>query len=937
MSDPLDIPADLMAGFLDEAPAYLSTLEDRLLAFEDAAQSGTIAIRDADDQARMNEIFRAAHSLKGLAASLGFHRIRDVTHILESILDQLRNGKRELSASDVEELFSIVDVLRELIRELTGPTAAPLDIQVHLDRLTAILNAAAPAAAPDATPLAPPCAACAPVAPAVTCADADLLARFVEATFESLDEANELLLKLEQTPRDEEAVNAVFRCVHNIKGACGAVGCATLQTLTHDLETLLDRIRSGRMEVDSPLITAMFKATDRIRRDVTAISERRFDAVTGAGIADLFSRWLAANASRPAPSGLTSSPSGASLPEDDVTTLVVTFPRGFADAPIQACILHNRLGDLGEIIGADPDVDMLENSSVVERLTIHLRTEVAPAVLERVVRAYAIESVSITPPAPHEPVTAAQPVAAAAPHCTGGPALQPAAAGRAASRADEAARTGGTERAGEPVRAGETLRVDIERLDQLMNLGGELLIIRARFSQIERRLSALLPHSNVVTAVEDVSQRLAGLRADIERAPARGGGVVALERAGDVAIDLETGLERIRDVLVGVRDSRGVVNDLAEAVHGLNRIAESMQKRIMQTRMVPIGPLFQRFRRVVRDLAKATGKRVDLVLRGEQTELDKRMIDELVDPLMHMVRNSVDHGIESPAGRSAAGKPESAIVTLSAFHRGRHICVQVRDDGSGINVQRVKRKIVERALATQGQVDALSDHEAIQYVFRPGFSTAEQVTDLSGRGVGMDIVRARIEDLNGTLELTSTPGAGTIITIHLPLTLAIIKAMLVRIGSVAYAIPLESVAEILTVGRGAMKNVQRRPVIQVREQVVPLGFIEQIFSTSEPEQQTTSIEAEALTVVIVGFHDQRIGLVVDEILGQEDIVIKDIASTFRDVQGVAGASIMGDGSVALILDVAALLDGFIEHSARALPRGATAAPQAPATRLATGK
>lgn len=918
MSGQLDVSADLLAGFLDEAPLFLTTLEDRLLAFEDEAQSGTIAIRDDGDKERMNEIFRAAHSLKGLAASLGFHRIRDVTHIMESIFDQLRNGKRELSASDVDALFSVVDVLRQLVKELTNPAERHIDIREHLDRLTAILERVPAAGAIPAPSAAPP---------AVTCDDSDLLARFVEAAVESLDEANEQLLKLERAPHDEETISAVFRCVHNIKGACGAVGCATLQAFTHDFETLLDRIRSGRTKVDSSLITTMLKALDQIRVDVAAISQRRYADVTGAGMQGVFDRWLNESttppASSPAPAALAQP---TELAEGDATTILVTFPKGFADAPIQACILHNRLGDLGEIVASEPNVDALESSSIVERLSIQMRTDVAPGALERIIRAHAIESVTITPARPCESTSPVAPPLGE----TGANHVPAVNAMPDPVRPREGPKAGEPLRAAEATKAGETLRVDLERLDQLMDLGGELVIAKARFSQIQRRLRELLPRSNVVSLVEDTAERITRLRSEIERATACADSA-ALREAAEIANTLESNLGQVRSVLLGVHDSRGPMNEFSETLHGLNRIAESMQKRIMQTRMVSIGPLFQRFRRVVRDIAKATGKKVDLVLHGEQTELDKRMIDGLVDPLTHMVRNSVDHGIETPAERLAAGKPETATVTLTAFHRGRHICVQVKDDGRGVNVERVRRKIVERELATQAQVDAMSDQQATQFIFRPGFSTAEKVTDLSGRGMGMDIVRNKVEGVSGSVKLESVRGEGTIVTINLPLTMAIINAMVVRIGSGTYAIPLEAVVEVLTAPRDSVRHVNRRPVIRSRESVIPLGYLEQIFSTGLPEQRTACAVSDRLTVVILGFQNQRLGLIVDEMIGQEDIVIKDIASNFRNVQGVAGASIMGDGTVALILDVAAMMSGFVERSARESNWSDAHAQPAPAT------
>ena len=307
------------------------------------------------------------------------------------------------------------------------------------------------------------------------------------------------------------------------------------------------------------------------------------------------------------------------------------------------------------------------------------------------------------------------------------------------------------------------------------------------------------------------------------------------------------------------------MNDFGEALHSLNRVSEGIQKRIMETRMVSIGPLFQRFRRVVRDIAKATGKDVDLVLHGEATELDKRMIDELGDPLTHMIRNSVDHGIEGPQDRIKAGKTPLAKITLNAFHCGRHICIEVKDDGRGVNTEAVRKKILERQMATAAEVERMSDKELVQYIFKPGFSTAEKVTDLSGRGMGMDIVMSKLDAINGTVEVESVSGVGCTVTIKLPLTMAIITAIIARIGKGVYAIPLETVAEIIAVPQSEIGYIQRRRVIRVRDRVIPIALFEQIFQCGAAELRTRCK------------HDQSITLVVWLILGANSVALASLA------------------------------------------------------------
>ncbi|MCZ6699749.1 MAG: chemotaxis protein CheA, partial [Planctomycetota bacterium] len=461
---------------------------------------------------------------------------------------------------------------------------------------------------------------------------------------------------------------------------------------------------------------------------------------------------------------------------------------------------------------------------------------------------------------------------------------------------------------------GETLRVDLDRLDQLMNLGGELVINRARFVQIHRQLGQLFTGGNVGYLVDDIAERINRLNQDIAGLSRTGDDRKIVKDLADTSHLLTHDFVAVRDIVHQVHESRSTMNDFSEALHSLNRVSEGIQKRIMETRMVSIGPLFQRFRRVIRDMSKSTGKEVELLLSGETTELDKRMIDELGDPLTHMVRNSVDHGIELPEERVKAGKPRLAKITLNAYHRGRYICIEVRDDGKGVNVEAVKAKILEKNLATPAQLEQMSEKEIIQYVFKPGFSTAKRVTDLSGRGMGMDIVINKLENFNGTVEIESESGKGAVVTIRLPLTLAIITSLLTRIGKGVYAVPLEMVAEIISVSRESVRYIQKRRAIQVRDRTIPVVLLEQVFDTDRADLQTRSRDDDSYTLVILGFQDEKIGLVVDEMIGQEDIVIKNLATNFRNVNGIAGASIMGDGTVSLILDVSSMMTMLAERS-----------------------
>jgi two-component system chemotaxis sensor kinase CheA len=340
----------------------------------------------------------------------------------------------------------------------------------------------------------------------------------------------------------------------------------------------------------------------------------------------------------------------------------------------------------------------------------------------------------------------------------------------------------------------------------------------------------------------------------------------------------------------------------------LDRISEGIQQGVMNMRMLPIGPLFSRFHRVIRDLTRANGKEIHLEISGESTELDKRMIDELGDPMIHIIRNAADHGIESPQVRMEAGKPRYGTISLCAFHRGSNIVIQVSDDGHGLDVARIRAKAVQRGLVSPADAERMTPREVCQLIWLPGLSTAEKVTEVSGRGVGMDIVRSKIEEINGSIDIDSELGRGTTLSITLPLTLAILPSLMVEIAGDVFAVPLESVAEIVNVGRDEVHTVQGRPMASVRDRVVPILTLDKVFNWRQEAKNNAAEESNAASLVIIGEGNQQLALAVHRVIGEEDVVIKSIADNYRNVAGIAGASILGDGRVSLILDPHALIE-----------------------------
>jgi two-component system chemotaxis sensor kinase CheA len=454
--------------------------------------------------------------------------------------------------------------------------------------------------------------------------------------------------------------------------------------------------------------------------------------------------------------------------------------------------------------------------------------------------------------------------------------------------------------------------VDIQRLDNLMNLAGELVVNKARFVQIARQMGPAFKKSSLSSRARGFGE---SMRRAIEmmKQHARGRDDAEVMWAEQLH-DLEAELDVLEEQSRHWEQSRRGFTQITEAIDQMARVSDSLQRGVLDTRMVPVAPLFNRFKRTVRDIALELGKRVQLEIRGETTELDKRLIDELGDPLVHLVRNAIDHGIEPADVRARRGKPETGTLTLEAMHSGNNVLITVRDDGGGIYVDKVRQKIVDRDLLPADAAAQLSDAEVTEYIWHPGFSTADSVSDISGRGVGMDIVKTRIAELNGTIEVQHAPGRGTTFTIRLPLTLAIIRSLLFRVRYGVFAVPIDNVREIVSVPVEDVLAVHGRQTFDVRGTFIPLVGIDDLFEWHGGNAELEADEADGevarrkrINVVILHSADQSIGLCVDELHGGQEIVIKSLAENFVHIRGLSGASILGDGSVCLLLDAGAVV------------------------------
>jgi two-component system chemotaxis sensor kinase CheA len=657
---------------------------------------------------------------------------------------------------------------------------------------------------------------------------------FIAETDEMLQMLDEQLVQLEQHGPSPELLQEVFRAAHTIKGSSAAIGHLRMAKLTHAMETLLDKVRHGEIGTTPMLTELLFQGLDMLK--VLSVEVQTLELTENLDIDSLVGRLeaLANNKDLAAggPEGVR--PSAIGSPAGASHHLVVKFE--VTDwAAVRAFQVLLALDDIGTVLVSNPSRSEIVAQQIKERLEVFFRT---PKSVDEI--RYAVTSVPEVELL--ELVYADEmPVSSAPVHeVTAADVISPGADGSAGD-AEQPGSVGGARKG--PARAGSaTVRIDVERLDRLLNLVGELVIDRTR---------------------------LLGL------------GKMLQDELGE----------------------HSLLSDITETTFHLGRVTDELQSEVMKSRMLPIGTVFSRFPRVTRDLATRQQKKVELTIEGQDTELDRSVIEEIGDPLVHLLRNAIDHGVEQPADRIAAGKPETATVRLAAEHVENSIVITVEDNGRGIDPARVKAKALEREIITAEAAQRMSDAEAVELIFAPGFSTASSVTDISGRGVGMDIVRTNVERLGGSVEVQSKLGEGSRFFLRLPLTLAIVQALLVRVGGGIYALPLASVTETLRVPVSDIQRLQQQEAILLRGRVLPIVRLTHLFQCdSELPPNPRDI-----LVVAVKVGERQIGLAVDRLLGEQEVVIKALGDLIGDVPGLSSAAILGDGTVALIVDVPALV------------------------------
>ncbi len=800
----------------------------------------------------------------------------------------------------------------------------------------------------------------------------ELLKDFFAEAQSQVDALEQNILVLENDPGNRDAVDEIFRAAHTLKGGAATVQMMELQGFTHLVEDVLDEIRSDRLKVTEEAVDVLLKAIDVIKAMLEARMEGAVYDGDASAVQEALAGFLPGEApkakggakapaakaqptaaakpaaAKPAEGAVPTQPvSAAGLTEYEILELkeaagkdrrvyriTVVFDESNLMKTVSAIHAFAALRDTGTVLKTHPDFEKLYEDQFYPEVDYYVATEKSAEDLDRKARIpEVVRDVRVTeltfedggkavgapavPAARAKAPSAAKPVAKpSAPASPGAvtedelaravarknaaasaPAPSPAApeppAAAAEEHPEEAAEEGDRKAAGPKVQQGSILRVDSRRIDNLLNLVSETVINKATFNQISSQFSEL--QGTFTAAQSEFRDKLKEFFDEVSEALASGKTVKEMKKA----------LQERWAVLAAAHDPfeaefKSTVAKFRSTAQNLGRITGELQEGVMRIRMVPISQIFSRFPRLVRDLSKSLAKKVDLVIEGEETELDKSVIEDLLDPLMHSVRNALDHGVESPEARLAAGKPETGTVHLRASNEGNMIIIEIEDDGKGIDVEAVKKKAVERGLIHPNKV--LTDVEAFNLIFEAGFSTASAITNISGRGVGLDVVRRQIEKLNGSVAVTSKPGKGTKFSIKLPLTLAIIQGLLVRVGRETYSIPITSVIESHRIKPEEIRMIDNYEVFNVRSDVVSLLRLDRLFRIPSSGQKEYNF------VVIVGTNEKRVGLMVDSLIGEEDVVIKPLRDQYTASPGIAGASILGDGSVCLIIDVSQLLE-----------------------------
>lgn len=653
---------------------------------------------------------------------------------------------------------------------------------------------------------------------------------FLEESNEHLQAINDHLLKLENEPENIQVVGEIFRSAHTLKGMSATMGFVDIADLTHEMENVLDHLRTEKIAVTTNLVDVLFESVETLEEMVASIREGGDGKKDVSVLVSSLDRMEKGEAVGGKALGKVIDGRLGDISEYEQTVISQSKKLGFETFGLlikisESCVLKTArvfmifevLEQLGDVIKTLPEIEALENDQFETEFQVVLITKAAETdIRKQILNVSDVSEVRISV-LPSSQVQQSQPDSVDTAETTINDEL---------AAVNSSTPTPTTAQA-----ASKTIRVNIERIDQLMNLFEELIIDRGR--------------------LEDISNR--------KKDP-----------------------------------------ELNETVEKMVHVSSDLQSLILKMRMVPVEQVFNRFPRMVRGLAKDLNKEINLNIIGSETELDRTVIDEIGDPLVHLIRNSIDHGIERQDVRTQSGKNPSGNVTLRAYHSGNHVFIEIEDDGAGINREVILKKAVEKEIIAADAAETLTDNQIYRLIFSSGFSTAEQISDISGRGVGLDVVKNKIELLGGTISIESQPGKGTLFSIKLPLTLSILSAMLVKVEDETYAVPLSSILETTTIEKSQVLKAHGQKVIDYRDRVIPLVTLSEVLNV--PKVQQKQLKKDSYAILVVKKDQQMTALAVDSFIGKKEIVLKSLGDLIKNVFAISGATILGDGNIALILD-----------------------------------
>lgn len=773
----------------------------------------------------------------------------------------------------------------------------------------------------------------------------ELLKDFFAEAEQQVEQLESNILVIENDPTNHEAVDEIFRAAHTLKGGSATVEMMELSHFTHTVEDVLDEIRSDRIAVDEDVVDLLLTSIDVIKamlesrqngqvyeENIDSIVEKLHGYIPQKGDNKAAAKPVI-NVAKAAPvvtQPVAEAPSSNSisippLSESEYQELktscdagqklwciAVKFDESNPMNTVGGIQVFATLKSIGNVLKTVPDFDALYEDQFYENVFYYVASSAEGPEIEDasflsdvtlVTDAHLItddnfDQASESAPAAATPSEAPAQTAAAVTESADEAA--PVVAQTTSAQTSEAPKT--VEKAEvkketkTAVSQGSVLRVDSKRIDNLLNLVSEAVIVKASFNQLA------LQSANQLTSLQSLqSQYKEKLHSLFDKLPEYASRIKEGATLNDVKKQLIEEYGSMNTIFDAYDvETKGITTKFRSYTQQLGTISSELQEGVMKIRMVPINQIFSRFPRVVRDLQRDLNKKINLEIEGEDTELDKSVVEDLLDPIMHCVRNSVDHGIELPEVRAKAGKDETGTVLLKAANEGNQIVIEIKDDGAGIDVEKVKAKAIERGLIHPDKT--ITDQDAYQLIMQPGFSTADKISNISGRGVGLDVVKTMITNLKGTISISSVKGQGTTFTIKLPLTLAIIQGLLVRVGTEIYSIPIANVIESQCISVDEIQHIDNYEILNVRNEVISVLRLSRLFNIPEPE------DTKECYIVIVGTQEKKIGVMVDTLIGEEDVVIKPLKDKFTVTPGIAGASILGDGSVSLIIDVSQLLD-----------------------------